>query len=54
MFWYVIIGVCIFAAWMTWEFHKAPVMEDENTEFIDDPTTTCWHDDYDHHPDQPI
>ena len=55
MFLYIIIGCFLFAAWITWELYRAPLIEDENDTFIDkddDPTTTCW--DNDHHPDQSV
>jgi hypothetical protein len=53
MFYFIITFAVVFTAWRGWELYRAPNMEDENTTFIDDPTTTCWHDD-DHHPDQPL
>ena len=53
MFYFIITFAVVFTAWIGWELYRAPNMEDENTTFIDDPTTTCWHDD-DHHPDQPL
>jgi hypothetical protein len=45
MFYIIITIVTIFTIWIGWELYRAPNMEDENTTFIDDPTTTCWHDD---------
>ena len=48
MIWYILPVVAILAAWLTYEIHRAPYMEDENTTFKNDET---W-DDY--HPDQPI
>lgn len=51
---YIFIAALLFAAFITWELYRAPLMEDENDKFIydDDPTTTCW--DNDHHPDQSV
>lgn len=41
------LGVTIF---LGWELYRAPTIEDERTSFddVDDPTTTCWDDDYNH------
>ena len=49
---YIFIFACVFAAWIAWEIHRAPTIEDERTTLTDDPTTSCW--DNDHHPDQPV
>jgi hypothetical protein len=45
----VIISVLI-AVWLGWEVHRAPLIEDENSNF-QDPTTDIWHDD-EHHPNE--
>jgi hypothetical protein len=47
MFWIIFILVLLFAAWITYEIHRAPYMEDEN-DTLYDPTTTCWDDDKNH------
>jgi hypothetical protein len=48
MIWYLVAIVAILAAWLTYEIHRAPNMEDENTTFKN-------HDGWDdYHPDQPI
>ena len=52
---YIFTAALLFAAFITWELYRAPLMEDENDTFIhedDDPTTTCW--DNDHHQDQSL
>ena len=38
---YIFIAALLFAAFITWELYRAPLMEDENDKFIydDDPTT---------------
>jgi hypothetical protein len=51
MFYIIITIVIIFIIWIGWELYRAPTIEDENTTFLDDPTTTCWHDD-DHYPNE--
>lgn len=49
---YIFIAVLLAAwAWLAYEINKGPLYEEE--ENIDDPTTTCWHDD-EHYPDQSI
>jgi len=47
MFWIILIAALLFVGWITYEFHRAPLMEDENETFYD-PTTTCWDDDKNH------
>jgi hypothetical protein len=53
MLYIVIIVSVLIAAWLGWEIHHAPLIEDENTNIDHDPTTDIWHDE-DHHPDQQI
>ena len=49
-----IFGAALLAAWIfiAIEIRRAPFMEEP--EDLYDPTTTCWDDDDEHHPDQPI
>lgn len=47
MFWIILIAVLLSVGWLTYELHRAPLMEDDNSS-IQDPTTTCWDDDKNH------
>lgn len=52
MFLYIFFAIVLIAwVWLAHETTKAPLYEEEQD--IDDPTTTCWHDD-EHYPDQSI
>lgn len=45
---FIIIAAILFTAWIGWEIHRAPLMEDEN-DTLYDPTTTCWDEDDKNH-----
>jgi hypothetical protein len=47
MFYFIIIFAVVFAAWIGWELHRAPNIEDDNSSLYD-PTTTCGDDDKNH------
>ena len=49
MFYFIITLAILLTAWVGWEIYRAPVIEDENDTFLNDPTTTCWDDDDDSH-----
>ena len=53
MFTYIFIAVLV-TAWLCLarEINKGPLYEEE--EDLDDPTTTCWYEDDDYHPDTKI
>ena len=41
---FIIITIALItSAWLCYEMRKTPIIDDE--ENINDPTTTCWHDD---------
>lgn len=41
---YIIIAALVAAwIWIAYEYNRAPFMNEDDD--IDDPTTTCWHDD---------
>lgn len=51
----IIISIALTSsAWLCYEMHRAPLINEKEEEYIDDPTTTCWHDDDEHYPDTKI
>ena len=48
---YFAIGALGTILWLCYEVSRAPFLEVE--EDVEDPTTTCWHDD-EHYPDSKI
>jgi len=48
MLFIVITIALITSAWLCYDLYRKPIISKKDD--IDDPTTTCWHDD-DYHPD---